>query len=78
MTFISLFTEFLEFYFRLRCEWKQDILAFFKDLFVFGRKIYFKRERESECELGGGAEGKADSLMIREPDEVLDPRTPVS
>ena len=40
------------------------------------RFYLFLGERERGNMRRGGAEGEADSLLSREPDRVLDPRTP--
>ena len=50
---------------------------FFKRFYLFERERE-EREREREREqstAGGGGEGEADSLLSREPDVGLDPRT---
>ena len=54
--------------------WKADFFFFFK-IYLFERER--ERERERENKLGGGAEGegKAGSLLSRESDPGLQPRT---
>ena len=60
-------------------DFTQNCLIFLKILFIYLIERERQRERERErVQAGGGAEeqGEADSLLSREHDAGLDPRTP--